>query len=612
MDSLNLDIDSYTPFDLQKLFSLTPEYTVNDVKKGFNKLVQQLEKTKSLGFESKQKINNFIKTAADYLASQSGASDPNAGTWAMSQNPMDSGSSHYVISNPNTLAGRNASITDGRQAGTDDVPSGWLNPINVRTVMHGINIDTRFRDNYYQTSSSNFTFDLPNPQKKVTNMRIATLDIPMTYYSVNRDNGSSTMIIFPQPIDYESSQEMKDEKTAGQTITPLQNVWYSATDVELTTNNSTSTAANGAIDFFFNNNNVLQATTVSYGLWQGGGKYSVLSTLPEPTLGSSDSSNAASYRAGWLLVLPDGNYEMAWQSQSYAMDITRAMNNAIARAQPCLIDRGSGTAYILLSESPTVASTALPEAPTTLLGYQQYAGNPGGYVPFINAGLGGKIVFSVDRASGRSVFALPDTQTSKSIISQNGSTDFETLPDTPNTTGPSIDQGFELVFAVDGAGNFNPESNIQLRLGWQLGFRIGQYSCLGYLYSSGESGLVYLNATSVISEGICMISGPRYMFLSIDDGNNNVGSNFTAIFAESTLGEHVMTRINLSSTMDSTGIYKCASDAGLSNQLNRTREYFGPVNISRLKIKLMDEYGRIIDLNDMDWSMSIVFEKLYD
>ena len=36
-----------------------------------------------------------------------------------------------------------------------------------------------------------------------------------------------------------------------------------------------------------------------------------------------------------------------------------------------------------------------------------------------------------------------------------------------------------------------------------------------------------------------MISGPRYMFLSIDDGNNNVGSNFTAIFAESTLGEHV-------------------------------------------------------------------------
>ena len=55
MDSLNLDIESYTPFDLQKLFSLAPEYTVNDVKKGFNKLVQQLEKTKSLVGESKQR-----------------------------------------------------------------------------------------------------------------------------------------------------------------------------------------------------------------------------------------------------------------------------------------------------------------------------------------------------------------------------------------------------------------------------------------------------------------------------------------------------------------------------------------------------------------------------
>jgi len=73
-----------------------------------------------------------------------------------------------------------------------------------------------------------------------------------------------------------------------------------------------------------------------------------------------------------------------------------------------------------------------------------------------------------------------------------------------------------------------------------------------------------------------------------------------------------MTRINLSNTLDDVGVYKCASDVGLSNQLNRTREYFGPVDISRLRCRLLDEYGRVIDLNNMDWSMSIVFEKLYD
>ena len=64
--------------------------------------------------------------------------------------------------------------------------------------------------------------------------------------------------------------------------------------------------------------------------------------------------------------------------------------------------------------------------------------------------------------------------------------------------------------------------------------------------------------------------------------------------------------------MDDVGVYKGTNDPGLNNQLNRTREYFGPVDIMNLTIKLLDEYGRIIDLNHMDWSFTLSFEKLYD
>ena len=64
--------------------------------------------------------------------------------------------------------------------------------------------------------------------------------------------------------------------------------------------------------------------------------------------------------------------------------------------------------------------------------------------------------------------------------------------------------------------------------------------------------------------------------------------------------------------MNAVGVYKIASDIGLDNQLNRAREYYGPVNISKLKLKLLLEYGRIINLNNIDWSMSILFEKSYD
>ena len=60
------------------------------------------------------------------------------------------------------------------------------------------------------------------------------------------------------------------------------------------------------------------------------------------------------------------------------------------------------------------------------------------------------------------------------------------------------------------------------------------------------------------------------------------------------------------------GIYQSSSDAGLTSQVNRTREYFGPVDIQRLHVSLYDEFGRIIDLNNMDWSFSLTFEILYN
>ena len=41
------------------------------------------------------------------------------------------------------------------------------------------------------------------------------------------------------------------------------------------------------------------------------------------------------------------------------------------------------------------------------------------------------------------------------------------------------------------------------------------------------------------------------------------------------------------------------------------RIYFGPVNIRRLSIKLINDKGDIIDLNGADWSFQFVCEQLY-
>jgi hypothetical protein len=148
------------------------------------------------------------------------------------------------------------------------------------------------------------------------------------------------------------------------------------------------------------------------------------------------------------------------------------------------------------------------------------------------------------------------------------------------------------------------ETSIQLRLGWQLGFRAAEYVCT-------PSTVLNTNATCV-SEGICLIAGPRYGFLAIDDHQKNTGPAYMVAFGNSILQNNIITRINLAALQSKVGIYQSSSDEGLTTEVNRTREYFGPVDIQRLRVTLYDEYGRIIDLNNMDWSFSLAFEILYN
>jgi hypothetical protein len=41
------------------------------------------------------------------------------------------------------------------------------------------------------------------------------------------------------------------------------------------------------------------------------------------------------------------------------------------------------------------------------------------------------------------------------------------------------------------------------------------------------------------------------------------------------------------------------------------RTYFGPVNIERLAVKLLDDKGNVLNLNGNDWCFTLVAECLY-
>jgi hypothetical protein len=154
-----------------------------------------------------------------------------------------------------------------------------------------------------------------------------------------------------------------------------------------------------------------------------------------------------------------------------------------------------------------------------------------------------------------------------------------------------IIDSFELNFQADKKGNDDRRTPLTLKFGWIMGFRNGIYS----------GNLNY------VSEAIVDISGPRYFYLSVDDFNNNNNNGlFYTAFNSSLLNKSILGRFPLN-----TSLYSML----LQNNLNVVvlrRDYFGPVTIRNLKIELLDEFGRTVDLNFMDFSFSLILTVAYD
>ncbi len=54
------------------------------------------------------------------------------------------------------------------------------------------------------------------------------------------------------------------------------------------------------------------------------------------------------------------------------------------------------------------------------------------------------------------------------------------------------------------------------------------------------------------------------------------------------------------------------SNGIITNTITLPREYFGPVRIQNLQIVLYDMFGRVLDLNNSDFSFSLKLTNLYN
>ena len=159
------------------------------------------------------------------------------------------------------------------------------------------------------------------------------------------------------------------------------------------------------------------------------------------------------------------------------------------------------------------------------------------------------------------------------------------------TTYPSGQDlfSYSLDFQADKYGIEDKNTPLPLKFGWLLGFRNG----------------IYINNETYVSEGIIDLQGPKYAFLVVDDYNNNVNNSFYSAFNSSLLNKNILARISIQSA----GKFSGFSEKNMTFSL---RNYYGPVDIQKLQIQLLDEYGRIIDLNNMDFSFCLILQSVYD
>lgn len=445
MSVFDLDINNYSQKELEDFVNLPPNYTMLDVENNINDFINKISSDNKLDQNNKQKVKVFLEDAsiklkkinADKMYPESPANLPLS----------------KMMDNSNVI-----------QSPPDFNTNKDLNPICIKTTTMMLNIDTKFRPNYYNTNSTNFSISLPNKISKALSMNLVSLNMPLTHYTISKKRGNSYFAL----------------------------------------------------------------------------KYS-----------DSNPEQSEQYSVYTVIMLPDGNYEPYWQDNTLATDLANSITSLLQGASissAWKIQKGSSDINSLYYDLKSAVSHINSLSSFTL-------DNPASELA--------SLMFNVDRTSGRSVFSY-----SESLISTN----------------------FTIVWGVTESGQIDLNTNIQLKLGWMLGFRVNSYTGL-----------------SIVSEGICFCKSPNYGFLSVNDYQKSVNDCFISAFNSSYLSNEIIAKFNLNYMQLDNGIYQPITSEFCATK----KKYFGPVDIEKLEIKILDEFGNILDLNNMDWSAVLSFECVY-
>ena len=210
----------------------------------------------------------------------------------------------------------------------------------------------------------------------------------------------------------------------------------------------------------------------------------------------------------------------------------------------------------------------------------------------------GNNYFTVSYASVGQPVIIPDGQYTSAQLSvavnaqiQTLTTNYKTLTyivSGNKSTFYCSSGSVEVRFDMDSTGTFD-KFNFKSKLGWLLGFRKQSY---------------IITTAPSLSDSLIDLNGPRYLYLVIDEFSQNNTNSFISPQAGFLMNKNILARITINSTTFPNGQILPANNFN-GYLLSDRRNYNGIIDIKKLNVQLVNDIGKVMDMNGMDFSFCL-------
>ena len=175
------------------------------------------------------------------------------------------------------------------------------------------------------------------------------------------------------------------------------------------------------------------------------------------------------------------------------------------------------------------------------------------------------------------------------------------FPFDPTSDQYSPNFNFHIDFTVKPEGATRPAYK---NLGWLIGFRETAYSVnSSNTFTSYNSAPLYAVKYDgyLKSESFFGSTINNYLFIEVDDFQNNFPTD--SIISSNDpygnyLGKNIIAKVTIRSSVNT-----ILNDNG-SDLVFKKRDYFGPVNLEKLKIRVLNRFGDVVNINANDFSLT--------